>query len=116
QQFDLMQRLPGNQSFGFSLWFGTALIAVGVLVNIFSAVTHVRQMRQLREGSDFHSRPSLLAMALACFLGLVGLVMAAYLIKLRASEPVHAHSTNALPASFAPFPTSTPSPAAISTE
>jgi putative membrane protein len=34
QQLQIMQRTPIERSYGLSLWFGTALIAVGVIVNV----------------------------------------------------------------------------------
>src|SRR5881394_825660 len=41
-------RQPGSaSSTGLSLWFGTALIAAGVLVNLSSARRHVQLVREL---------------------------------------------------------------------
>ena len=36
QQLQIMQHTPNEQSYGLSLWFGTALIAVGVIVNVLA--------------------------------------------------------------------------------
>jgi putative membrane protein len=68
------------RSFGRSIWFGTALIATGVLVDIFATWNHVRLVRQLNRGEIGFTRPSSGAIALALFLALVGAAMAIYLI------------------------------------
>jgi uncharacterized protein (DUF302 family)/uncharacterized membrane protein YidH (DUF202 family) len=88
QQFGLVQRLAATPSYGFSLWFGTALIFVGVLVNLGSTWSHVRLLRQLEQGIEPRSRASTLAIILASFLAIVGLAMAIYLISVRASAGV----------------------------
>jgi len=97
QQFEL----PATSSYGLSLWFGTALIFVGVLVNIVSASSHIRLLRQLEQGKEPRSQASTLAIILACFLAIVGLSMAIYLISVRASvkarlifneEPLMSHA------------------------
>jgi putative membrane protein len=45
QQLQAMQR-TAVQSYGLSLWFGTVLIAVGVIVNIFAGWHHLRLVRE----------------------------------------------------------------------
>jgi uncharacterized protein (DUF302 family) len=67
------------------LWFGTALIAVGVIVNAFAGWHHLRSVRDLDHGETDHSRPSTQAVAIAFFLALVGLAMAIYLVSVRSS-------------------------------
>src|SRR5208282_768883 len=47
QQIRLIDHAPSAPSYGVSLWFGTALIAVGVVVNLSSAWRHVRLVREL---------------------------------------------------------------------
>jgi len=65
---------------GFSIWFGTALIVMGVAINGFSTWHHVRLIRQLHQGDSSFARPSKPAIVTASVLGLVGLAMAIYLI------------------------------------
>src|SRR5216684_1926778 len=62
-------------SFGFSIWVGTALIAVGVLVNIGSAMQHVYTIRTLDRG-EYEGKPSSAAIAVAVILAVVGTAMA----------------------------------------
>jgi uncharacterized protein (DUF302 family)/uncharacterized membrane protein YidH (DUF202 family) len=81
-----------SQSFGFSLWFGTALIAVGVLVNILAGWHHFRLVRHLDRGETTYAHPTAQAVGVAFLLALVGIAMAAYLISIRSS-------TRALPES-----------------
>jgi putative membrane protein len=73
---------PGFQvrSLGLSLWFGTALIATGVVVSMFAAWHHVRLVHQLNRGELDFTRPSRGAIVLALFLALVGVGMAIYLL------------------------------------
>jgi inner membrane protein YidH len=80
QQVRLVEpRLP-TRSYGLSIWFGTALIAAGVLVDIYASWNHVRLLRRLNHGGMEFTRPSGGALALAIFLALVGVAMAIYLI------------------------------------
>jgi uncharacterized protein (DUF302 family)/uncharacterized membrane protein YidH (DUF202 family) len=85
QQLQVMQSATRQQSYGISLWFGTALIAVGVLVNAFAGWHHLRLVREMDRGETSHSRSSTQAVAIAYFLALVGLAMAVYLVSVRSS-------------------------------
>ncbi len=85
QQLQTIQHAPTEHSYGLSLWFGTALIAVGVIVNVFAGWHHARLVRELDRGETAHSRPSIQAVAIAFFLALVGLAMAIYLLSVRSS-------------------------------
>jgi uncharacterized protein (DUF302 family)/uncharacterized membrane protein YidH (DUF202 family) len=85
QQLQAIQHSELAQSYGLSLWFGTALIAVGVVVNVFAGWHHARLVRKLDRGDTAYSHPSTVAVAIAFFLALVGLVMAIYLISVRNS-------------------------------
>jgi putative membrane protein len=86
RQLQLLQHTPAGQSYGLSLWFGTALIGLGVLVNIFSSVHHLRLMRELERGGRPPARPSMQAVSIAILLALVGLAMAVYLISTEHSK------------------------------
>ncbi len=88
QQLRLFDHAPSAPSYGVSLWFGTALIAVGVLVNLSSAWRHVRLVRQLDRGEAAGSRSLTQAIATALFLALVGLAMAIYLLSVRSSANI----------------------------
>ncbi|HTA71726.1 MAG TPA: DUF302 domain-containing protein [Bryobacteraceae bacterium] len=71
------------ESYGFSFWAGTALITLGVVVNIMSARHHARLIRELNAGGSGFNRPSSLGIAVAVILAVLGLAMAAYLISVR---------------------------------
>jgi uncharacterized protein (DUF302 family)/uncharacterized membrane protein YidH (DUF202 family) len=75
------------QAYGLSLWFGTVMIAVGILVNLYAAWQHARLVSDLNRGAATPSRPSMPAVAIAVFLALVGLAMTIYLISLRSAVP-----------------------------
>ena len=85
QQLEIMQRTQIERSDGLSLWFGTALIAVGVIVNVFAGWKHLRLVRELDRGAASHSHSSTQAILIAFFLALVGLTMAIYLVSIRST-------------------------------
>ena len=85
QQIQAMQTPSSEQSYGLSLWFGTALIVVGVIVNVFAGWHHIRLVRAFDRGETSLSRPSIQAVAIAFFLALIGLAMAIYLVSIRSS-------------------------------
>jgi uncharacterized protein (DUF302 family)/uncharacterized membrane protein YidH (DUF202 family) len=89
QQLAAMEHTGTERSFGLSLWFGTALIAAGVLVNLSSAVRHVRMMRELDRGNIAGVRSVSQAVGTAVFLGLVGIAMAVYLLSVRGQTDPH---------------------------
>jgi uncharacterized protein (DUF302 family)/uncharacterized membrane protein YidH (DUF202 family) len=92
QELQATQHARAAESYGLSLWFGTALIAVGVVVNLFSGWQHTRLVRELDRGQQTHPRPPTLAIAITLFLALIGLAMTIYLISLRGSA--HSNSGN----------------------
>jgi len=83
QQVQAFRAAVPQQRYGFSLWFGTVLIAVGVILNVFAGFHHIALVRKLDSGEVPRSHPTAQAMALAVFLAMVGLAMAAYLVFLR---------------------------------
>jgi len=89
QQLRLIDHAPSGASYGVSLWFGTALIAVGVAVNLSSAWRHVGLVRELDKGEPACSRSLTPAVATALFLALVGLAMAIYLVFVRGSASLY---------------------------
>jgi len=89
QQLRLLDHAPSAPSYGLSLWFGTVLIAVGVVVNLSSAWRHVRLVRELDQGETAYSRSLTQSVATALFLALVGLAMAIYLVTVRGSANLH---------------------------
>ena len=79
---EVMQITRGGsaaQPHGLSPWFGTAFIAVGVAVDLFSIRRHRRLVGELNRGQFAVHRPSQQAVMLALFLALVGVAMALYL-------------------------------------
>ena len=79
-QLQVTQRATAARPYGLSLWFGIALIAVGIFVNVFAGWHHLRLVRELDCGRTEHSRPSTEVVAIALFLAVIGLAMAIYLI------------------------------------
>ena len=76
-----------TQHYGLSLWFGTALIVLGVAVNGIAGWRHMRLVRALNEGEAQGSHSPLQAFSIALLVALVGLAMAIYLVSVRSSNP-----------------------------
>ena len=84
QQIEIaQQRISPAVSTGLSLYFGTALIAVGVIVNGYSAWHHAVLIKRLQRGEVSPTHPWLQATMVAVLLVLVGTAMAAYLLSIR---------------------------------
>src|SRR5260370_5715922 len=83
REFNLNQPNLPPQSFGLSLWFGTALIFLGVLVCLLSLVRYRRLLQQVQQPEAFLARPSTLAISVALVLAILGVAMAIYLISVR---------------------------------
>jgi putative membrane protein len=83
QQLQLVRGIAPRQSYGLSLWFGTALIAVGVMLNVAAGYHHLRLVKQLNRGETSYVHPTALAVGVAFFLAMIGLAMVAYLLSIR---------------------------------
>ena len=73
----------------FSLWFGTALIAIGVIVNLFSAGRYKRLVGELNRGQldlSFSKQGVIVALLLA----LLGIAMTIYMILAQSQSALHA--------------------------
>lgn len=68
---------------GISVWSGVALVALGVIVNVYAAVRHVRMVREFGAGTWQPGRVSSGAVALAAVLAVIGVGMAGYLLLTR---------------------------------
>jgi putative membrane protein len=79
-EIHLSQNGAAVSSKGFSLWSGTAFIAVGVAMNLFSIRRHLRVVGELNRVQFVERGPSLQAVILALLLALFGIAMAVYLI------------------------------------
>jgi uncharacterized protein (DUF302 family)/uncharacterized membrane protein YidH (DUF202 family) len=85
QELRIAQRIPAAPSYGLSTWFGTALVALGVIVNVAAGWNHARLLGRLDRGEVARVRSSKLVVAFAFLLALLGLGMAIYLISIRTS-------------------------------
>lgn len=80
EQLRAAQGANAARPYGLSVWFGIALIVVGVFVDVFAGWHHLQLVRELDCGRTEHSRPSTEVVAIALFLALIGLAMSIYLI------------------------------------
>ncbi len=97
QEIQVTSHVLPAQSYGLSLWFGTALIAAGVVVNLVSGWNHVRLVRELDRGDQAYSRSPGQAVTIALFLALVGLAMTIYLISFRGSAQANSGNNKESP-------------------
>jgi putative membrane protein len=66
-----------------SLWFGTALVLMGVLVNLSAALHNARLVRRLRNGTWTPDHTSRMGFVVAIALALVGLAVTVRLLLAR---------------------------------
>src|SRR5262249_3959607 len=75
-----MQDVPTQHRLGVSLWVGTALVLLGVGVNLSAAIRHWKTVQRLRRGEPIHFPSLSLGIVVAGLLGVLGLLIAIYLI------------------------------------
>jgi len=84
QQIEIVQQhISPAVSYGLSLWFGTALIGVGVLINSYSAWHHASLIRRLQRGETSKTHPWIKITLVAVLLVVVGTAMAIYPVSIR---------------------------------
>ncbi len=69
-----------QRSTGWSLWIGVGLIALGVAVSLLASFEYFRFVQLSSQGRSYMPRTAVLAVVVAVVLGLLGTVMAVYLI------------------------------------
>ncbi len=74
------QGVPPRPRLGMSLWVGTALVVLGVAACFCAAVKHRSTIDRLDRGQPLRFTPVSLATIVAAVLGLLGVVIAAYLV------------------------------------
>jgi putative membrane protein len=72
-----------SQSLGGSLWFGTALVLMGVVANLLAALQHARLVHRMEQGTWSPTRASRAGIAVAIALAVVGLAVAIRLLLVR---------------------------------
>ena len=65
QELQVGQHSFPAQPYGLSLWFGTALIAAGVVLYLLSGTHHIPLVRELERGGPVSSTPSTQAVVIA---------------------------------------------------
>jgi putative membrane protein len=72
--------LPPTSRAGLSLWIGTALVILGVVVQLCAAAKHWRTLRRLDQGEPLRFGLISLGTVVALVLGLMGVLMVIYLL------------------------------------
>ena len=88
----MTQRASGFQPHELSLWFGAALVAIGVTVNAFSARRYMRMASELNRGQFVHRSLSKQGVIVALSLALLGIAMSIYMILILAPQLNVVHS------------------------
>jgi len=91
EQIHMVQVAPATQTYGLSLWFGTALIVIGVGVNATAGWRHLRLIRDLDQGQVARNSTTQ-AVTVAMLVALIGLGMAIYLVSVRDARPSNAET------------------------
>ena len=79
REIELSQHQLSLRSGKFTLWAGTAMILLGVIVNVFSALQHVRFVSAVKRGTEVVT----MAVAIALILAVTGVAMTIYLVFVR---------------------------------
>jgi putative membrane protein len=77
-ELSAVEALP-RQHGGWSLYFGTTLVLLGVAVNVMAALSHVRLIDALNRGETILNRRWSSSVILSLLLAAIGGAMAAYL-------------------------------------
>ncbi|CAH2397107.1 YidH family protein [Mesorhizobium escarrei] len=75
----ITQTASGVALHGPSLWFGTALVAIGAVVNLLSAWRYIRSVGETSSGQFGNRSLSGQGVIVALFLALLGIAMTIYL-------------------------------------
>ena len=86
----IAQRASGLHPHGPSLWFGTALVAIGVAVNLVSAQRFMRLVGELNRDQVLHRSLSMQGVIVALLLALLGIAMTIYLTLFQSPDTLHA--------------------------
>jgi putative membrane protein len=82
------QQLPAAQPHELSVWLGAVLIAIGAIVNLFSARRFMRLVGELNRDRFADRSLSKQGAMVACFLALLGIAMTIYMT-LFLTQPLH---------------------------
>ena len=86
----ITQRASGlHHPHGPSLWFGTALVAIGVAVNLVSAQRFMRLVGELNRDQFLHRSLSMQGVIVALLLALLGIAMTIYLTLFQPPDVLH---------------------------
>lgn len=102
KELGLLQPALRVQSYGLSLWFGTALILLGVAVCLLSLLRYLRLLKHGGDGPSTFLRPSTLGVITAIALAVLGLAMALYLLSARSETQENPRKTQEAPMSAIP--------------
>jgi putative membrane protein len=65
---------------GYSRWYGTGLVGLGVVITVGATIVHVRTVRRLKRGEPFVGQITWLGVTTAGLLALGGLLLSVYLL------------------------------------
>jgi putative membrane protein len=74
------QEAPAGEQGGLSLWFGTTLILMGVVVHLLAGWQHTKAVDRLQRGETLRPMRFSTGVVLSALLALLGLAMATYLV------------------------------------
>ncbi len=83
REFSQRQPQVSAHQTGTSLWLGTALVILGVIVTVSAVLNHLRLVKKLRSGTWIAGRASKTAVTVGLLLAAAGVGLAIYLVLVR---------------------------------
>jgi putative membrane protein len=75
----IAQHTPPVRTSGLSLWIGTTLVILGVLVNALAAMQYMRDIARFQRGESYRPNRLSLGVIVSLILSIIGIGMAIYL-------------------------------------
>lgn len=79
RELAVVRDAPRPPSSGLSVWVGSALIILGVVVNLVTACQHAKLLSRLRQGQSIEAERWSLPIIVAIILSVIGVLMTVYL-------------------------------------
>jgi putative membrane protein len=80
REIALSHQVTPVHSYGWSLWIGTGLVVLGIVVVLLAAAQHRRILQRLNRGEDYVAPRWSLGLVVAVVLAILGATMVAYLL------------------------------------
>jgi putative membrane protein len=80
REIAVARNITQTESYGWSLWIGTGLVILGVVVALLAAAQHRHILQRLSRGQDYVAPQWSLGLVVAVLLAILGAAMVAFLL------------------------------------